>query len=190
MSQYDMFSSGMILFRLVSWTAPTMMIQRSLNNNKRRTNIKNMSSRSVTARFGLLLLVLVLPCLSAAETEIKDDKKTLQKSWTLLHSFGAGAGASDFTKRGTIRLSIDEAAAAAGTANDPAAAVTMEIENQVEFTPADVQAMLEHGWYQLKIVPDDNKDSSSSSVPAVRTSVPACQLRRANFRYVMRSCCQ
>jgi hypothetical protein len=133
----------------------------------------------MTSRFGLLLLVLALPCLSAAEN---DDNKKLQKSWTLLHSFGANN--SDFTKRGTIRLSIDEAAAAAGTANDPAAAVTMEIENLTEFTPADVQAMLEHGWYQLKIVPDDNKDSSSS-VPAVRTSVPACQLRRANFRYVM-----
>jgi hypothetical protein len=146
-----------------------------IDNNTTKTNTKSMSNRSVTARFGLLLLVLVLPCLVAA-AEAAADNQTLQKSWTLLHSFG---GSTDFTKRGTISLSIDETAA---TPADPAAAVTMDIANEVEFTPADVQAMLEHEWYQLKIVPD-GKDSKS--VPAVRTSVPACQLRRANFRYVI-----
>jgi hypothetical protein len=149
-----------------------------------------MTNRSVSARFGqLLLLALLAVTVAAAETF--DNNKTLQKSWTLLHSFGdatataTATATSVFTKRGTIRLSIDENAAGAST--DPAKAVTMEIENEVEFSPADVQAMLEHGWYQLKIVPedDDNKDSKQSSkVPAVRTSVPACQLRRANFRYV------
>jgi hypothetical protein len=138
-----------------------------------------MSSRSPTARFGLLLLALV--AVTAADTF--ESNKTLQKSWTLLHSFGDATAKSDFTKRGTIRLSIDENAAGAST--DPAKAVTIEIENEVEFSVADVEAMLEHGWYQLKIVPDDDtKDSKSSKVPAVRTSVPACQLRRANFRYV------
>jgi hypothetical protein len=143
-----------------------------------------MSNRSVTARFGLLVLVLVLPAVAAAAAEAEtDSKKTLQKSWTLFHSFGGGGankGPSDFTKRGTISLSIDENAA--GIAKDPSAAVTMTIENDVEFSPTDVQAMLEHGWYQLKIVPNDKDSKSATSVPAVRTSVPACQLRRANFR--------
>jgi hypothetical protein len=157
-----------------------MMMMTSIHNHNSRTttNTKSMSSRSMSARFGLLLLLaLVLVAVTAAATDINDNNKTLQKSWTLLHSFG-NAAATDFTKRGTIRLSIDENAAGAST--DPAKAVIMEIENDVEFSPADVQAMLEHGWYQLKIVPDD-KDSKSK-VPAVRTSVPACQLRRANFR--------
>ena len=133
-----------------------------------------MSNRSVAARIVVLLLALVAVTAAEAET---DSNKTLQKSWTLFHSFGDAV--TDFTKRGTIRLSVDENAA--GIAKDPSAAVTMEIENDVEFSPADVEKLLEHGWYQLKIVPDD-KDSKSSSVPAVRTSVPACQLRRANFR--------
>jgi hypothetical protein len=143
---------------------------------------------SVTSSLCLLLLVCSLTVTAVTADNDNDSSKTLQKSWTLLHSFGGSAGSggsADFTKRGTITLSIDE------TASDPADAVTMEIENQVEFTPADVQAMLDNQWYQLKIEPasasasgagkNSNKDGSLS---AVRTSVPACQLRRANFRYV------
>lgn len=141
-----------------------------------------------------MLLLLALVAVTAAANDSNDSNndndfndfnnndnhQTLQKSWTLFHSFGGTV--TDFTKRGTIYLSVDENAA--GVAKDPAAAVTMRIENEVVgFSPADVEAMLEHGWYQLKIVPDDKDSSkSSSSVPAVRTSVPACQLRRANFR--------
>ncbi len=101
-----------------------------------------MSSRSVSARFGLLLLALVaVTAASAAPATESDNNKTLQKSWTLLHSFG-NAAATDFTKRGTIRLSIDETTAGAST--DPAKAVTLEIENEDEFTPADVQASVEY----------------------------------------------
>jgi len=44
-----------------------------------------------------------------------------------------------------------------------------------------VQAMLRAGWYQLKLVPDDNNGDKDAAPPVI-TTVPACLLRRANFR--------
>lgn len=44
-----------------------------------------------------------------------------------------------------------------------------------------VQAMLRAGWYQLKLVPDDRNGNQDAATPVI-TTVPACLLRRANFR--------
>lgn len=80
------------------------------------------------------------------------------KSWTLLHSFDSG---KTFSERGVLTLALsDEGALEFDLKNN---------ENCVADTPLSSSKHL----YQLKIKYGDSE---------VFTSVPACQVRRANFR--------
>ncbi len=100
------------------------------------------------------------------EQAMATDAAPLRKSWTLFHKTGdqlfqpRGHVVMEVSENGGLELKID---------ND---------SNDGLLTPADIDAP----WYQLKLVPDDK-----SSAPVV-TTVPACLVRRANFRYVVCVC--
>ena len=79
-------------------------------------------------------------------------------SWTIYHSFNGG---QDFSRRGVLSWSEDEGSLL--VTNDDGA-----------LTKENFQSMLEFGWYQVKI---ENPNSDY-----VLATVPACNLRRANFK--------
>mmetsp|Transcript_16271 Transcript_16271/g.25312 ORF Transcript_16271/g.25312 Transcript_16271/m.25312 type:complete len:267 (-) Transcript_16271:1193-1993(-) len=100
----------------------------------------------------LFELVLLLGLSSVA----KGAKKTL----SLYHAVNGG----DFVKRGIVTL---EATKEKG--------IKAEVQNEIQLDSASIDAMVETGLYQLKVVDDKTGQS-------VLASVPACQVRRANFR--------
>lgn len=81
-----------------------------------------------------------------------------KKTWTLYHAWKG----HDFTKRGQVSLSLDQ--------DEP----TLLVQNDVKAPSLPIEAL-----YQLKLVEDGNE-----SVYTL-TSVPACQVHRANFRFVL-----
>lgn len=92
----------------------------------------------------------------------------LRRTWTLYHSTDPKLGDAGFTKRGVVTLEPE----------DNRAKVTVE-NDENSFSAAEVEKMMSSGWYQLKLVEDGPKDSVPNPV---MTTVPACHLRRANFR--------
>eukprot|EP00980_Cylindrotheca_fusiformis_P021636 scaffold8505_cov130-Cylindrotheca_fusiformis.AAC.2 len=81
-------------------------------------------------------------------------------SWTIFHSWDGG---QEYTRRGELQWSEEEEALV--VANDESA-----------LTKENVQAMMDYGWYHVKIEnPSDPNDF-------VLSTVPACNLRRAKFK--------
>lgn len=95
-------------------------------------------------------------------------------SWTLYHAVVSSSQAAVFEKRASITLSIPEGSSAAA----------IDIHNLEATTSSNVMNQLidveTPKLYQLKLVAD--KDSSSAR--PLLTTVPTCQVLRANFRYV------
>jgi len=85
-----------------------------------------------------------------------------QKSWTLWHSFDSG---KTFTERGVLTLGLLEED---GT-------LEMKLKQQENCVVVADPLKLQSELYQLKII-------SSTDEMEILTSVPACQIRRANFR--------
>ena len=95
-----------------------------------------------------------------------DAKEALRRTWTLYHSMDPKLGTKGFTKRGVVTLEPEN--------NE----VKLTLENdENSFTAEHLDTMMTSGWYQVKLVEDGKK----APVP-VKTTIPACQLRRANFR--------
>ena len=82
-------------------------------------------------------------------------------SWTIYHSWNQN---QDFVQRGQLVLAQKEDS----EKND------FQIVNDQELQPKDIQEMLDYGWYHVKIQGSDNQ--------FVFQTVPACNLRRANFK--------
>ena len=95
----------------------------------------------------------------------KDD---LRRTWTLYHSMDPKLGDKGFTKRSVVTLEPENSEAKLTLEND-----------ESSFSAENLEAMMSSGWYQLKLV----ENGKASTVP-VKTTIPACHLRRANFRYV------
>jgi hypothetical protein len=85
------------------------------------------------------------------------------KSWTLYHSLNG----QDFSPRGVVEWSIAD-----GQELD------YKVVNDADITISteSVQAMLEYGWYQVKLQASENQDDF------VLATVPACNLLRGNLR--------
>lgn len=95
-----------------------------------------------------------------------DAAEDLRRTWTLYHSVDPNLGEKGFSKRGVLTLEPQD--------NE----INLTIANDDDSLAAEnVKAMMASGWYQIKLVEDGKK----APVP-VKTTVPACQLRRANFR--------
>ena len=90
------------------------------------------------------------------------------KTWTLHHAVFDDEHAPVFVPRGRIRLSLDD--------NNELKAT---LEHEAEVLDRDLAESLrnDRAWYQLKLVSDDDTKSEP-----ILTTVPACQVRRANFR--------
>jgi hypothetical protein len=99
-------------------------------------------------------------------------------------------------------VTTTKTATTTSTTDSKSTAVQWTIENDSVLTADDVDHMIAEGWYTVIAVPDientskgagmnsmDSKDDvDESNIPwdtAVMTTVPACQVRRANFRYVI-----
>lgn len=110
----------------------------------------------------LLLLLSLVSFVSA---------KTLEKTWTLYHSLNGG---QDFSKRSTIVLSVDP---------ETDGTVDLSITNDNSTLNEETfQAVRAAGsLYQLKLV-DGSSRGNDISNNFVLSSVPGCQLVRANFR--------
>lgn len=126
----------------------------------------------------LLVLLCCVTNAAAATTPAADGDVKKAKSWTLYHRILApgsdvATAGSDWSIRGTVDLTVDPSAEES---------VTLEIKNEEnslteDFAQALSSASSDSSWYQLKL-----RDDSSSSSSEIFTSVPACNLRRANFR--------
>jgi hypothetical protein len=111
----------------------------------------------------LFILALALSGTAGADPAVR--------SWALLHSTtdpGVG-GDESFRRRGRIQLTVEGGKDA-----------KIELEND----PDAMKGFRDQGWYRLKLVPEqgDSSAASAAELHGVETTVPACQLRRANFR--------
>jgi len=96
-------------------------------------------------------------------------------SWTVYHSWNPN---QEFVRRGSLvwRAPINSD----GTENASSDKNEFQIINDDEsasLTTKDIRDMLEYGWYHVKIQGDSTGDNNF-----VFQTVPACNLRRANFK--------
>jgi len=140
----------------------------------------------------LLLLLATAACSSSAEAS-----KT--KTWTLYHRIltpaaaaSANTAVNEWSVRGTIELAVhdDDVDAAADTAADDED-VTIKVENTAAALTEQLAQSLTSAssvsYYQLKLVEvtqqqQNNNNNNNNNNHQVLTSVPACNVRRANFR--------
>jgi hypothetical protein len=90
-------------------------------------------------------------------------------SWTVYHSWNPQ---QQFVKRGTINFNPTD------ISQDSRKDELLQVVNEQPLQPKDVTDMLEYGWYHVKLVPSSSKDEEG----AVLGTVPACYLRRSNFK--------
>lgn len=129
-----------------------------------------------TALFLLASGFLTPANVASSATDVKDGAVVLQeKSWTLYHSVsspttsggGTSTSAPSLERRGRVRLTVARGSDA-----------TIVVENDPHSLKTGFNAS--SGWYRLTLVPDDDDDNDNKD--GVATTVPVCQLRRANFR--------
>jgi len=162
------------------------------------------STNPVKATSFILLLVF-LTAFSTVYGQNTEATALPQKSWTLYHAIvrDGDSAAPVFVPRGRVTLSLKDDKSEGATAGDGATTptttataaakkklrfgamdpdaspfrVTLQHEENV-IAPDFVKQLLEpNAWYQLKLVPDDDP----TAVPVI-TTIPACEVRRANFR--------
>ena len=127
-----------------------------------------------------LLLAFLLVAVSTTAESNTSSSSSLTKSWTLYHSWGTGEESTALQPRGRVQLEISDG-------GGETSSVELTMENEADcLTETAVEAMLSAGWYQLKLVEDNDGDGGGNGEksPDVITTVPSCLLRRANFRYV------
>jgi hypothetical protein len=105
------------------------------------------------------LLLLLLSTLATQSS------LALEKTWTLYHSLNGG---QDFSRRASVVLSVSE--------DDNGADFSIVNDNSTLNDATFLAAKSAGAMYQLKLAEGD--DSSNFLL----TTVPACQLLRANFR--------
>lgn len=120
----------------------------------------------MTKRVLLALFLLAV----ASGTTVVQAAEDLRRTWTLYHSVNPKLGAKGFTKRGVVTLEPSD---------DNQVQLTV-VNDENSLTAKDIDSMMASGWYQVKLVEDKAQDGATP----VMTTVPACQMRRSNFRYV------
>ena len=96
-------------------------------------------------------------------------------SWTVYHSWNPK---QEFTRRGTISWNKDNAVEE-DKKKDASSSVLQIVndETTTTFSSKDIEEMLNYGWYHVKIVSSDDDDEDY-----ILQTVPACNVRRANFK--------
>jgi hypothetical protein len=98
-------------------------------------------------------------------------------SWTLYHAMASPGHEPVFETRGTVTLSVPEGSATVelqlNNDNDTSKTVIDQLK-------ANISTNIASKMYQLKLVADSNDQATTP----ILTTVPACQVLRANFRCV------
>ena len=96
------------------------------------------------------------------------------KSWTLYHRLMTPGSSENenWDVRGTIELVVDGAEEAVMTLDNTENALTTDLAQSLTSSS-------EASFYQLRLV---ENDTEAKHAPELLTSVPACHVRRANFR--------
>jgi hypothetical protein len=110
-------------------------------------------------------LVLSVPLLLLLAAQ---SAQALEKTWNLYHSLNGGR---DFSRRGSITLSVGS------EEGSEEVELTVQNDNSTLNDETFLAAKQPGTMYQLKLVEGDDLSSNF-----LLTSVPACQLLRANFR--------
>jgi hypothetical protein len=110
-------------------------------------------------------------CLLASPFVVKAAE--VSSSWIVYHSWNPQ---QEFRRRGTISWRVSVNGEDTNTNNDSDDG--FEMINDDELSPEDIQALLEYGWYHVKLVSSNGDDKNDS----VLSTVPACHVRRANFK--------
>lgn len=106
-------------------------------------------------------VVLVLLFLGAIQKS-----RALEKTWSLYHSLNGG---QDFSVRATVVLSVET--------ESKGVEISVKNDNSTLNDETFLAAKQPGAMYQLKLVEGDDLSSNF-----LLTSVPACQILRANFR--------
>lgn len=111
----------------------------------------------------------LLPWTAAILTVVSPLSVQADKTWSLLHSVDG----VNFMPRGQVILSVSPEKNAEISFAD--AVEGDEEDDAGKLDAAAVESMVQYGLYQLKLVEDGTNNY-------VMASVPACQIKRANFR--------
>jgi len=112
---------------------------------------------------------------------------TAPLSWTVYHSWDSD---QTFQRRGVLKWTGSDSSTETDPNDDSAATTSVKKDDptmnagfrfvndeDVTVTQKDVQDMLSYGWYHIKI-----EGSGSDGSDYTMATVPACNLRRANFK--------
>ena len=154
-----------------------------------------------------VLSIVSIPCLilvgcQAEETTVGTGTSTgvLEKKWGLYHSIGGRNNNGEWIRRGTVSLRIDPIALDTNDYNvdssnsqkkekddeDDHPHIQLQVDNDDAcLSETALQSLKDSHWYKLKLVEEaqDAEENQGGSSLSVITSVSACQVRRANFRY-------
>jgi len=136
-----------------------------------RNVIKMVASlRHYNSILSILALVLVLAVSVAAE-----DAAGL--SWTIYHSWRPN---QDFVRRGSLSWNPEKNDIGDSIKKKSSSAFEINNDDQsANLTANNIKEMLDYGWYHVKIESDSFDDTNTNFV---FQTVPACNLRRANFK--------
>merc|ERR1712238_276254 len=120
----------------------------------------------------ILALVLLIAVPVAAEDAVG-------LSWTIYHSWRPN---QDFVRRGTLSWYPEKKDIGNTSSIQKKSSSVFQIINDdqsANLTANDIKDMLDYGWYHVKIQGDTWDDTNANFV---FQTVPACNLRRANFK--------
>jgi hypothetical protein len=139
-----------------------------------------MQTHALSLRLAIQWALLLIYVTASA-----DGSGNKSKSWTLYHRiFSPGSDSNsalsqsqaEWTVRGSVELVLDPSA-------DESA--TLKVTNAADSLPEPFAKELgatQTSWYQLKLVHEADGPKDSTDKVEIMASVPACNVRRANFR--------
>jgi hypothetical protein len=122
---------------------------------------------------GFVLTVAVLLDVTSTTVVAAEASTSNGPSWLLMHSWDGNR----YTSRGTLEI-------VAGSEGSDKPGEILKIKNDAKATmsPQDVTNMLNYGWYHIMLFSATVANLDEHEEPVAIATVPACHLRRANFR--------
>jgi len=135
-----------------------------------RNAVKMMASMP---HYDSVLIILALVLLVAAPVAAEN---AAGLSWTISHSWRPN---QDFVRRGTLSWNPEKNDAGDSVKESSSVFQIYNDDKSANLTANDVKDMLDYGWYHVKIQGDSFDETHDNFV---FQTVPACNLRRANFK--------
>jgi hypothetical protein len=114
--------------------------------------------------------IIMIMMVAAVTVSSVTAEETGGVSWTVYHSWNPS---QEFTRRGTISWNKDAVEEESNIKKDTSVLQIINDETATTLSSKDIQEMLNYGWYHVKIVSGDDY---------ILQTVPACNVRRANFK--------